>query len=504
MKTTIFITATATLAMVLAASCGQNAPNEAITDEQIARWKKEIFEALPESAMPQDVQTGEPLKNVVYGAEEGPKSILVSDDPERINCLGYYDYDGNGNHTDWEMAIYVTTDRQNVVVMVQCYSGVDEANGINFEQTLNYNLKTKKLTEMEPLVDPFTIDEALQMYYISDPYIKKKAKAFFYEEPELYYRFNKNGLTAEANLNLFWLGGDEEVYDYFSENDIRPNNLKPASRTWNGQRFIDTSKKQDEATSNKNSSIKVTNAVEFLEALGSNRTIEMAPGKYNLSEWDPFLRNVDSQKPKLREGVTWEEQFDGGELTLTGIKNLTIRGSGTPGSAQIIIDPRYSFVLSFEECANIVIHGLSVGHSEGGYCAGGVFQFSLSSQITISKTGMYGCGTEGLLLSGVSDMKVTDSQIYKCTYDIMTVSGGSNIAFEQCAFTDNEQYTLINVNKTRNMSFSNCQFSNNRGGAMFNVDDTTVSVSHSTFSNNNVEDGVTNTYNVDFKSCTFK
>ena len=260
--------------------------------------------------------------------------------------------------------------------------------------------------------------------------------------------------------------------------------------------------------------IRVSNSLEFLEALGSDRIIVLNPGKYNLSEWDPFFNSKPEQaprysnlkdkgKPKLAKGVTWSnEPFDGGELVLTGIKNLTIRGMSAEKKSEIIVDPRYAFVLKFVKCSNIAIERLTAGHSEGGYCQGGVFGFTDSSRITIISTNMYGSGTMGLELSNVSDMKVSLSRIYECTYGIMDVSAGKNISFDNCIFRDNQEFTMISVSKTKNISFANCEFINNRGD-MFFVNDTTVSVSDSAFKDNKTETSIKYSNNVSFNNCVF-
>jgi hypothetical protein len=264
--------------------------------------------------------------------------------------------------------------------------------------------------------------------------------------------------------------------------------------------------------------IKVSNAREFLEALGSDRIIEMAAGDYNLSIWDPIFNNQPEQaphypnlkadgEPKLESGVSWsDDPFDGGELVLNGIRNLTIKGwtGQSDGKTLIIVDPRYAFVLKFVNSSNITIENLTAGHSEGGYCQGGVFGFEDSSQINITGSNMYGCGTEGLVLSNTRDMKVTGSRIYECTYSIMTVTGGQNIAFEKCVFSDNQEFSLVNVEKTGKMSFTNCEFTDNRGSSMFFINDTTVSVVNSTFSGNITGEPIEYSGNVEFENCTFE
>jgi hypothetical protein len=233
-----------------------------------------------------------------------------------------------------------------------------------------------------------------------------------------------------------------------------------------------------------------------------------------LSEWDPKSENpsgnitdkfgdIDERKlAKLKKGVSWKEAYDGGELTLSGIKNLTIRGA--EGGAQLVVDPRYAFVLKFTGASNITIENITAGHSEGGYCEGGVFGFEKSSKISIDDAGMYGCGTEGLRLDSVDGMKVVGSSIYECTYDIMTINKSKNISFERCVFRDNKEYSLVNIESTNGVTFNNCRFTGNQG-IMFNVSGNSrnVAVKKTAFRGNNLDEPVEHSENVSFTNCEF-
>ena len=247
--------------------------------------------------------------------------------------------------------------------------------------------------------------------------------------------------------------------------------------------------------------IKVSNAREFLEALGSNKIIEMAPGKYNLSEWDPYLTNRPDM-PKLAEGVSWSEVFDGGELILSHVGGLTIKGVDPFSEPNIVVDPRYAFVMKFENCYDLDFEGLYVGHTEGGECMGGVFGFEYASRINMDRVNMYGSGTQALELSEVFEMRVVNSSIYGCTYHIMTVSGGDEIVLASSHFYDNQQFSLINVDQTANMVIENCRFTGNLG-QMFNARGTVVTVSDSIFSGN-TDTGVEDSDNVKFINCAFE
>jgi hypothetical protein len=269
-----------------------------------------------------------------------------------------------------------------------------------------------------------------------------------------------------------------------------------------------------------------SNAREFLEALGSNRIIELTGDKYYLSEWDPYdekdpfdekpkrSRNRTGGAPRLANGVSWSDDVhDGGEIVLNGIKNMTIRravygdrGGAAGANPEIIVDPRYAYVFKFINCENITIENVTMGHSAGGYCVGGVLRFESSSRINITGTNMYGSGTIGLELADVTDMKVANSSIYECTDQIMSVMGGRNISFENSVFRNNQPSiysNLISVGGTQNLSFSNCEFKDNVG-KMFTVANQKISVSRSKFSGNTDNKAIANSSNVSFADCVFE
>ena len=260
--------------------------------------------------------------------------------------------------------------------------------------------------------------------------------------------------------------------------------------------------------------ITVANAKEFLAALGSDRTIIMAAGGFHLSGWDPEveypsqsitddLGYLDENKMiKLREGITWEGSFDGGELNLTGVRNLTIIGDEDGGTA-ITVDPRYAFVMKFVNSSNIVLKNLTAGHTEGGYCEGGVYGFDNCSDITISGNAMYGCGTMGLELNHVRGMTVEDSVIYECTYHIMDIRNSQDIIFNKSVFRDNMEFTMVNLDKVEGVSFHFCHFIDNTG-QMFNVSNSKKVVVADTKFSSNTDDNIPSSRGVTFQDCLFE
>ncbi|MDY0276010.1 MAG: right-handed parallel beta-helix repeat-containing protein [Desulfomicrobium sp.] len=269
--------------------------------------------------------------------------------------------------------------------------------------------------------------------------------------------------------------------------------------------------------------ITVSTELEFLAALGSNRVIILAPGQYNLSASAPEQSleaivgkdyyNDDEDMAGLYKslqdkGITWKYVGDGYELCLTGITNLTIQGP-PDGPATLLVDPRYAFVLKFDDCHLITLKNFIAGHSEGGYCDGGVLGFANSSSIDISGCRLFGSGTVGLGLYDVSNINVASTTIFDCTYGIMQIWDSESITFKSCLFHNNKEYYGVEIRNAQNIIFDSCSFMNNQGpmfsdgSEYFGASQNSIIVKNSIF-NSNTDTNIQNSPHVTFENCTFK
>ena len=139
---------------------------------------------------------------------------------------------------------------------------------------------------------------------------------------------------------------------------------------------------------------KVSTAHDFIKALGSDRTITVS-GVINLSdvmEYDDHAQKANMYKLSVGERpskqVNREGMFDGYQLVLDQCKNLIIQG--TKGAA-LIVRPRYAYVISFRSAHNIVLRNLTLGHTDEGYCEGGVLEFDGCEGVQIDNCDLYGC-----------------------------------------------------------------------------------------------------------------
>lgn len=138
---------------------------------------------------------------------------------------------------------------------------------------------------------------------------------------------------------------------------------------------------------------------------------------------------------------------------------------GTP--VEIITEPVYGNVLSFDNCSNITIENVDAGNgAEKGACTGGVFFLIRSRNINIRNTIMYGSGMEGITAEEVTGLKVSNSTIWGCSYSIMSIINSSDVEFSNCRFRDNAEYDMINIYSTMSsVVFKSCTITGNQTGS---------------------------------------
>lgn len=226
--------------------------------------------------------------------------------------------------------------------------------------------------------------------------------------------------------------------------------------------------------------IYVGNLPEFLQALGSNRTlvvssdIEFEDMLSSLHEFNPqFLPEEDIYDieaiRKQKDHCFIYDNFDGPQLILAGFQNLTIKGDGS----LLRVRPRYAYVLSFMNCSNITIEGLIMGHTDEGYCEGGVLYFEECKNVKINHCDLYGCGIEGIGAKNTEGLTMTRTKIRDCSYQIMTLQGCKDFTFEGCFFFRNREFSLLDIYSSSNIVYRDCVITHNEG-TLFNCQESSV------------------------------
>ena len=209
---------------------------------------------------------------------------------------------------------------------------------------------------------------------------------------------------------------------------------------------------------------------QFINALGNDRTIELGADVHlNLSRileredwfsgvpgraWVTIAKSDGGSQPT----VISEYCNDGQQLVLKNMRNLVIRGKH---NSSIEVNPRYSFCLSLMNCSGCKVENLTIGHTEGGYCDGGVIGVEGGSDNSIISCDLYGCGTYGIVTRETSDLLVSKTNIHDCTYGIMELYSSESVRFEDCDFFSNREYELITNHGSENVVFRGCRFFGN-------------------------------------------
>lgn len=189
--------------------------------------------------------------------------------------------------------------------------------------------------------------------------------------------------------------------------------------------------------------IHVSTVDELIAAIGPNVDIVLDAELYDLS-------TATGYGTSKGDYYYWLDEFDGPQLVIEGVDNLTIRSNdGSVTGHTIAAIPRYANVLTFKACSYITLSGFTAGHTrEPGVCAGGVLQFQDSTHVTVDNCGLFGCGILGVDAGYCTDIRVANCDIYECS------QGG--VRFQSTEGIVMENNTLRDLDGS-DMSFYDCK-----------------------------------------------
>lgn len=228
--------------------------------------------------------------------------------------------------------------------------------------------------------------------------------------------------------------------------------------------------------------VNVKNPDELLAAIAPNTEIILEPGTYILSEAAGYGTIGN-------EYYTWTQVYDGYELTLTGVENLTIRGSGLHVTV-LETDPRYANVIVMQNCANVVMEDFTAGHTRNrGECGGGVLSLSACNGVSMNRLGLYGCGVVGLMTDGSTDIVLTDSDIYECSSSAAFLMNSHDVTVSGCRIYEIGDvtyggYTFFDIQACTGILIVNNELSDSTLNCLLSTAVSEVELKNNLFSNN--------------------
>ena len=194
--------------------------------------------------------------------------------------------------------------------------------------------------------------------------------------------------------------------------------------------------------------VTVSTAKEFIDAIAPNTEIILSPGVYNISDCEGYAPS---------KYVRWDKYlYEGSPLCITGVKNLTIRGSGD--DTQLVSSFRDYDAISFSNCQNLTVESLLVQHIPGEGGLGNTIRVDFSKNVIFKDVTIHGSHT-GLFLYVVRQMTVTGLDVYDCDGVGVLVDDGAYIEFSDCTFRDMTAAGALAISKTDFLTVSDCLFS---------------------------------------------
>ena len=202
---------------------------------------------------------------------------------------------------------------------------------------------------------------------------------------------------------------------------------------------------------------------ELIDAIGPDRHLALSAGDFKLSDASSYGR--DTGNPYCY----WADCYDGYELCISGVENLTLLGDGI-GKTQILTEPRYANVLVFEGGSRgLSLINFTAGHTTlPGFCAGGVLLFRDCSDIGIESCDLFGCGVLGISAHNVQNLIASNSTIRECSYGAILAVGCYDIRFQNgviqdCGVKEEEFYAfeLLEVNASTGFGVFNTEILGN-------------------------------------------
>ncbi len=199
----------------------------------------------------------------------------------------------------------------------------------------------------------------------------------------------------------------------------------------------------------------VDNVDDFLLSIADDTQIILEEGVYNLSE------------AKVDTGWTAEDQdYNEYRDYLYGVDNplranhLKVTGEG---DVSIITEDGYSYVLTILDSDDVVLQNLTLGHEiEMGHCDGGVVKIAASDHVSIENCDLYGCGTYGATIEGVSYYSMENTVIHDCTKGLVELQNATDGTIDHCVLRDTDGPWGSTFQNVTGAIFTNCLFANNQ------------------------------------------
>ena len=230
----------------------------------------------------------------------------------------------------------------------------------------------------------------------------------------------------------------------------------------------------------------VSSVEELIEAIEPGAKIILKDGYYNMSPYlEKMWRQYGTKWNDDHKYVKLIEEYDGIGLGIESCDDLLICGGSLRNYYTIMeIDPRYCAVFTFNDCNNLTLCNLTLGHTNTGDCSGNVVDLLNCEDVNLYNMELYGCGVYGLGADHSGDITVYHSNIYSCENGPIAFDSvyGKN-SFVRCVFENSRGGGYIWDSESSELIFESCAFGTEESNTWyFRSDSEYVTVNNCLFS----------------------
>ena len=224
--------------------------------------------------------------------------------------------------------------------------------------------------------------------------------------------------------------------------------------------------------------VHVDNMEDFVEAIGPGARIRLETGSYSVSDYLKDAWNTEGEDWNRRHDyVQIRDVYDGLELVITDVDGLIIEG-GDPdcSKTELLTDPRYASVLNYEDCDQIVVSNVTMGHTNRGSCVGDVIHCYNCKDISVVNSDLFGCGVYGIYMEYCEGLlKCSDTVIHDCEFGPLYNDGSTGEwKFTDCKLINSEEGGYFSESRGLNLKFVNCEFGDRETDNFMYRSDTTT------------------------------
>ncbi len=200
--------------------------------------------------------------------------------------------------------------------------------------------------------------------------------------------------------------------------------------------------------------VTVNNVQALYQALDNDTEITIEDGIYDLSK-------VQGTAPCAEVYSMAEYDIPDRSLLIKKARNLHLKAKNS-GKVKLVTPYEFVPVIRAEECHNLTLTGLVIGHDvKPGLCEGAVLAPVSCTYFIVDNCDLYGSGTFGIEAETCSSIGLTNSIIRECTRGIMAFNNCYSGFFENCTMKDNTGDHMVRNNASDQLVFYNVTFENN-------------------------------------------